>query len=813
MRTKTILKSAIAIGALAQALPAFAQDATPAAQEQTVQEDQVNPNDEIIVTARKRAETLQSVPVVAQAFRQDTLEQYGTNNIAALTARVPDLQAGTAVNSVGTQLSLRGVGTTALNATIDQSISLNLDGLPLTQGMAYSAGLFDVGQIEVLKGPQGLFFGKNSPAGVISLRSADPTDRFEGIARVGYEFAADDKFGELVLSGPATDWLKLRVAGRYSDMKGYFRNESVARPNSGTLNPTDRRFPNAEAVILRGTALFEPSSNYTARLKFTYTNTFEKRSATSLDVGLCPDGTGGVSPTNIPFIGGDDCKLNNIFHVATPDPAAFPGARNGAQPFFKSRQVFGSLEQNLQLGNELQLTSVTGYYHNDLSTIHLASSTGTTAVIIQDNDFYNDQFTQEVRLESDFKDIPVNFMIGGFYLNGKQMNHVRVRSNQVLALLPPLLLSPRHYVDIEAISAFGQATWNITPTLEVSAGARWTHEERDHEQYNFANPAAPVKTVLLDPHIESSNLSPEFTIAYRPTNNLTLFGSYKWGFKSGSFNSATFINATTASSFNDEKVQGAEVGMKLRSGGLTFNLAAYRYIYDDLQVGALELQQLPGGGGITYALRTLNAASAKVQGVELETSYTPDSIPGLTLHAAVNYNQARYGSFPNAPCGNGQTAAAGCNNLLSAATGRFTAQDLSGRRLVRAPDLTASFGFDYETDVGHGNTLVFGTNTLYSSEYTTTLVDLPGFEQGPFAKVGANIALRGPDKKWEIALIGNNLTNQYTSSLCFNSNLQNATVLGGQISGGTTNGAAGNDEAACTVERGRDVTLRFSVRF
>ena len=821
MRTKALFKSAIAVGALVQALPALAQDQAPtpaqaAPAAQPTGQEEVDSANEILVTARKRAETLQNVPVVAQAFRQDTLEQYGTNSIAALTTRVPDLQAGTAVNSVGTQLSLRGVGTTALNATMDQSISLNIDGLSLTQGMAYSAGLFDVGQIEVLKGPQALFFGKNSPAGVISMRSADPTNQFEGIVRLGYEFAAEDKSAELVLSGPVTDWLKLRVAGRYSDMKGYFKNEAVVIPGKGSLNPTGSltRFPNASNTIIRGTALIEPSSNYSARLKITYTDTDERGSATALDVGYCPDGTGGVSPTFIPFIGGDNCKLDNVFHVPIPDPNAFPGARNGGTPFFKSKQLFGTLEQNLQLGDEVKLTSVTGYYHNDLSTIHLASSTGTVAVIIQDNDFYNDQFTQELRLETDMKDFPVNFMIGGFYQNATQMNHVRVRSNQTLGILPALLLSPRHYIDIDSISVFGQATWNILPTLEFSAGARWTHEERDHTQYDYTKSPA-VQTTLIDPHLQSENLSPEFTLAYRPTSDLTVFGSYKWGYKSGSFNSATFINATTKSSFGDEKVQGAELGVKSRlfNHTLTLNLSGYRYIYDDLQVGALELQQLPNGGGVTYALRTINAAGAKVQGLELEGTYTPPAARGLTLHAAANYNHARYKSFPNAPCGNGQTAAQGCDNLKSASTGLYTAQDLSGRRLVRAPDWTFSAGLDYETDIGHGRKIVFGTNTIYSSAYSTALVDLPGFEQHAFAKLGANIALRGNEDRWEVALIGNNLTNKYTTSLCFNTNLQNATVLGGQIAGGVTNGPAGQDEAACTVERGREVNLRFTVKF
>ncbi len=804
---KAILSAAVAIGGLAggQALAQGAPSDTGAA-------ERLADANEIIVTARKRAETLQSVPVVAQAFRQETLQQYGTDSIAALTTRVPNLQAGTGVNAVGTQLSLRGVGTTALNATIDQSVSLNVDGLSLTQGTAYTAALFDLGQIEVLKGPQALFFGKNSPGGVISMRSADPTDAFELIGRVGYEFAARDKSVELVVSGPVSNTLKLRFAGRYSDMKGYFRNEAQVIPGRGSLNPARKRFPNADSLVLRGTALWEPNDAYSARLKVNYAKTDEDGSATPLDVGYCPDGTGGVAPTGIPFIAGDDCKIDNVFRIPVPDPAAFPGARNNARPFFTMEQVFGTLEQTLRLDDNVTLTSVTGYYKADMETIHAASTTGTVQVIIQDNDFSNRQFTQEMRLESAF-DGPLNFMVGGFYLQARQMNHVRVRANQTLGILPPVVLAAQHYVDIDSYAGFGQLTLTPTETLEISAGARWTSEERDHIQYNTAT-GAPVLTTLIDPHIESANLSPELTVAYRPNPDLTLFGSYKWGFKSGSFNSATFINATTRSAFNDEKVQGAEFGVKSRllDGALTLNLAAYRYKYKDLQVGALELQQLPGGGGITYALRTINAASAKVQGVELEARYAPPQVEGLSINLAANYNHARYGAFPNAPCGNGQTAAQGCNNLFSDVLQRFTAQDLSGRRLVRAPDWTASAGVDYETPVGRDMTLLLGANVLYSGKYSTTLVDLPGFEQGAFAKLAANIALRGPDDRWEIALIGNNLTNKYTSSLCFNSNLQNATVLGGQISGGTTSGPAGQDESACAVDRGRSVNLRLSFK-
>src|SRR5262249_16472216 len=146
---------------------------------------------EVIVTARRREEVLQNVPVVAQVITGDRLARMQTpQDIASL---VPSLEIGEAVLSSGTRVFLRGIGTTSGDPGVDQSVSLNVDGLQLTNGLAFRSGLFDLGRIEVLKGPQGLFFGKNSPGGVISIYSADPTDRVEVIATGAYEFEARTK--------------------------------------------------------------------------------------------------------------------------------------------------------------------------------------------------------------------------------------------------------------------------------------------------------------------------------------------------------------------------------------------------------------------------------------------------------------------------------------------------------------------------------------------------------------------------------------------------------------------------------------------
>jgi outer membrane receptor protein involved in Fe transport len=816
MKTKVLLLATIALAGMVPAAPASAQTADV----RTADEDTPTARSagDIIVTARKREESILKVPVIAAAIDQESLVQFGTNDLFAVANRIPGIQLGTSVNSVGTQLSIRGIGTTALNQTVDQSTSLNIDGLSLSQGLAYSAGMFDVAQVEVLKGPQALFFGKNSPAGVISLRSADPTDELEVIGRVGYEFKAKEKLVEAIVSGPVTNTLGLRLAGRFSDMSGWMRNvaQVITDPTvgAGAINPTDRSVPDLRSFTLRGTALFRPSDAYSARLKINFVRDEDRGAATPLDVAYCPEGSSrALAPTNIPFILGDDCKLDNKIRYPWPDPAVFQNIRNNGVPFSNITQWFGTLEQDLNLSPGITLTSVTGYYNVRQEVMHLASTVGTAVPIVQDNSFRNRQYTQEVRLTSDFKDKPFNFMVGGFYQDGYMMNHVRVPSNPLLFGGATTLLSAQHKINIESISLFGQVLYKLTDQLELAAGARWTDEHRTHRQFNTVT-GTPQPTTLLDPKLSSSNISPEVSLTYTPTDDLTIFASYKQGFKSGSFNSATFINATTPASFNDEKVEGAEAGIKARmlDRSLNVNLAGYYYHYSDLQVGALELQQLPAGQGVTYALRTINAATANVYGVEFDATYSPRAIEGLTLNLAANWNHATYGSFPNAPCGNGQTAAQGCDQLLSDATGRYTAQDLSGRRLVRAPRWNVIGGFDYTMPVGRDMKLVLGGNANYTSRYATTLVDLPGMEQSGFAKIDANLALRGPEDRWELALIGKNLTNKYTTAWCINTNVENATVFGGQVSGGIDNGPAGQDEAVCSVERGRELWVRLSFK-
>ena len=255
---------AVSVLSIGWSMPALAQD-TPT-QAQQAQQAYVD-NGDIIVTARKRQESILKVPVVVSVVTDQKIENTGLTSVTELPKLVPGLVISGSLLSIGPQVTIRGVGTSSFDPGVDQSVSLNVDGLSLGQGLAFGSAMFDVGQVEVLKGPQALFYGKSSPGGVISLRTADPTDKFELIGRAGYEFVGREGRGELIASGPVTDSLLFRVATMYSKGSGYFINDAVPITSTGALAPTHRRNPQPKNFVIRGTMLFKPTESFSARLK------------------------------------------------------------------------------------------------------------------------------------------------------------------------------------------------------------------------------------------------------------------------------------------------------------------------------------------------------------------------------------------------------------------------------------------------------------------------------------------------------------------------------------------------------------------
>jgi iron complex outermembrane receptor protein len=811
---------------------------------------------EIIVTARKRTETLMDVPVVATAVSGETLDRMQTNDLKSLARMVPGLSMGTSILSVGQLVSLRGVGTSALDPGVDASVSLNIDGLSLSQGLAYASGMFDVGQVEVLKGPQNLFYGKSSPGGVISLRTADPTDEFEVMGRAGYEFEARTLLLEGVVSGPLAEGFKVRLAGQYGTTDGYFKNTAIAVPNSGAAGPASNRNGDGDYYKIRGTLIVDPSELFDARIKLNYVHD-DIRNSGQLQNVVCPDGVNAplgrffVQPT-------DQCKLDRFVPSVDQNNAAFPAfsypgnknlARDGV-PYNKTEQFFGTAELNFHIRPDLTLTSQTGYYkvHAE-SLFNGTTSSANMGLFNVTNDFHREQFTEELRLTSNFQS-PLNFTIGGYIERSSFSDDVTIARNVVgfplaAGSAPTAVFVQKGFKDVkvEAESLFGQLLYKITPQLELAAGARWTNERRS-EVGEFLNPATGVVSVatFARPAIQAKNVAPELSITFRPNEDLTIFGNLKKGYKSGSFNVSTPPFNGENNAFDDEEVKGGELGVKARLLDRRLNLEAafFYYKYSGLQVGA----NVQATNGVTVT-RTVNAGEARSYGLEASLSYRPAALDGLTLRLAGLYNDTKYTSLTNVPCYGGQLVSEGCNLLFarSAAAlqtpagpaggvfqpaaqatnpggvvvggtygfwGFNTAQDRSGLPLIRAPKWSANFGFDYEFDLGSDLRFAIANNNQWQSRSLVNLGYI--YFQEPFIKADLSLSLKGRDDRWEFALIGKNLNNEVTSGNCSNGNRM-AGNAGGLITGGVARGIAGTDEVGCWADTGRELWVRATVRY
>jgi iron complex outermembrane recepter protein len=803
--SKTSYLLGSALGAMLMgglAAPAAAQDAAEVAE--------TTDAGEIIVTARRRDETAQQTPVAITVLNDALLDRYwvkGVNSIAQLT---PGMFTGEASGSVGGSISLRGIGSGDSQPFIDQAISLNVDGVPISSAQLLRAAQLDLKQIEVLRGPQALFFGKNSPGGIISLISADPGYDLELMARGGYEFVAQEKYAEATLSVPIGETFGARVAGRYSRQNGYIVVDTSNQ--GGAIPSTLGRFPDQEEVFLRGTLAWTPTDAIRVRLKGTYTNTRINGGPSFFsDITACPYGQG-QGPNDLP---------GNCFNDGRIQTAQLPPAILATDPIFegnpngyrrnKQGLVVGTVD--FDLTDALTLTTVSGYYSirerlGSNGGYGLGSVNAFTVL------FNLDQITQEVRLRSSF-DGPINFLAGGFY----EHRELYTRTFIVVPLNGFQLPVESTNQKQESFSAFGQLLFRPVDQVEITVGGRYTHETKRLLDFTSAGidvtqlpgyPGGP------DPRLSFSDFSPEVTVSYRPTPDMMIFASYKQGFKSGGFdagytNGGLLTNPATPNviparrlagqTFRPESVEGGEIGIKSQwmDRQLTMNLTGYWYDYKDLQVSSFDTT--------SRAFITLNAARARIKGLELETRYRPQGVPGLELHLSAAWNDAKFTEYL-APCYAGQTIALGCDaqfNLSAdqsnpgagAVTGTtaggvtglgfYTSQDLAGKRLRKAPEWSVNVGGYYEFALSPSLMSSLSLDLNYSSGYDTGTGYQPLAYQPAFAKLDATWRLFSQDKRWELAVIGRNLTN-----------VRNL-IAGIDRTGTGSNAARGSNLPSCTT--------------
>lgn len=736
-------------------------------------------DDDIIVTARRTQERLLDVPVAAAALSSEALQRYATSDLSEIANQVVGVQlVRTPSSSSGGSFSIRGVGNLANDLGNEQPVAMNFDGVQLTRGRVVTMAQFDLERIEVLKGPQALFFGRNSPAGVVSILSKTPElgGVIEGYATAQYQFKTNTPTIEGAITLPVADNFAVRVAGRVSRMQdGYLRyvSEPMADPfpaEAGMILPGAgyEWGPGTKSNAVRATALWKASDNLTVTLRSLYSTERNNGGSGTREIVAC----GGTRPTayGIPDPFGD-CVANNVSSNGMPPLEVTRNLYNGPEdgkPFSKTRVSLSSLTLDLALG-AIDLTSVTGYYDYKNSAFDNFDYTsfGQATNTQRDKGW---QFSQEFRAVSNY-DGPLNFSAGLFYQNERREY---VAGTKIAALGP--FTGPGEFNGIydtlistgqsrgKTYSAFAQLRWSILDNLELAGGARWTREEKSTNIGNIFNrlPNFSPAGFRYKPEFEGENVSPEATLTWKVTPNVTIYGAYKTGYLSGgASNPSTVANYSTLPDpsrpflFDEETVEGGEVGIKasLLGGRLTGDLTAYRYDYDGLQVQTFD--------ATTTSFFTQNAGGARNQGIEGQLRFK--ATPDLTLRLAASYADLKFTDFDGAQCYAGQTVlpapTAGTAKTpgacYSTGVGTGKARYMSGLRYGPAP-FQAIIGASYETPISNDWGIGFTIDGyIYNKTPAWQIPYSPGQESHEI--VNASLRLSRLDDSWQFALIATNL--------------------------------------------------------
>ncbi len=811
--------SAVCMATLLACMPVCAQQANSASDERSSGQSG-SLLEEVVVTARARSETLISVPVSVSAISTEQVERYRADDLTKIGELVPSVVVGAYKAAGGGSIAIRGISSPANTTGFEQAVSVAVDGVQTSNGRVAQLGFFDVAQVEVLEGPQALFFGKNSPAGVISIKTAMPTTELQVRLQQSYEFVADETTTEAAISGPVTDQLGARLAFRYRHAEGWLYNDARERPNPfytptapagvATLPGADRRLGD-EDYQGRLTLQFEPASNLSAVFKlFGFRSTDAGWGLANQVIG-CP----GANPVTDGMVDtAAECSPDN--HLASSNlPAAvsqaFPRGNDSGQSYGRLTAWIGSLALSADLGN-VSLSSLTGYNSIDgESQFGFDQSAFSQLAVIEEPRIH--EFSQELRLNTDFES-PLNAVLGAYYqrTTADQYNDIKLRDNlfnPTTGRFDIVELAGRQTG--RTYSLFSQLTYDVTDQIELAGGARWTQEEKRAKVHNIygvgtsntLNTRFPGSDTIgeLQGHFKDDNWSPEATLTWRPSRDQTVYVAYKTGYKSGGFTLSPLQTSYTIGDldFGPEKVRGFEMGAKglFADRRLRLALTAFDYEFRGEQVSIYDPPNL--------RFVIANAGKVKQRGVSGNAAF--QVTPAAELHSAFSYAHNRYEDFVGAcysylfPAGatpaNGPPPA-NCSYVPGA--GLSLQQTYDGRAPARSPDLTANGGAVFGVPIGSGLKLELTGDAFYSDGYYVTDNLNPTSYQSSFWRFNASLSLKREDGKWDVSLIGRNLTNEYY--LLFGADRLGGATVPGQPS-----------DTRATVARGRELAIRLQANF
>lgn len=678
---------------------------------------------DIIVTASKRSDSLQRVPLAVSAIGGDALARSPITNLSDIQTSIPNINIS-ARNSSGV-VNIRGIGFDIVTAGAESSVAVHSDGVYLSRPTSALASLFDLERIEVARGPQGTLYGRNATGGAVNLISRRPSNNFGG-----YVNLTAGNYGavavEGAITGPIVDGvLSARIAAKVDEHDGY-----------GTNYFNGRGIDDLKSRALRGSLLFTPAQG----VSFLLIGDYYRRDDSSFPA----------------HFGGCDsivCNANAAVSRGYTVPANIRDVNNDVQPINDVKTFGFSLTSTFDL-NFATLTGITAYrkgatffkYDWDASTL--------PGPFLTREENYK-TFSQELQLGN--RSGRLDWLLGLYYFH--ERNNARA-NGQFASFLAPAFTTyfQGGILTTDAYAAFGEGTYHLNDKFAVTVGARYSKEDkRIDDEFTYtrgpafiiarqAVPTSAISCVVCRglPNTASfDSFTPKFGAQYTPDSQRMIYVTVQKGFKSGGF-----AAGATTPSFDPETIWSYEAGLKATwlDRRLVTNISVYHYDYSSLQVGQV----------VGTATLINNAAKAKVDGIEGEAKLKLGSHVEVDAHGA--YNHARFAAF--------SSANANVNISLI--------RDLSGNLLSNAPKLTGALGIQYHTPALGGEVTlrgdVFGSSRVYFSPFNTLLNN-----QAPYAL--ENLTARYEKDKWFVSVFVNNLSDRTVRSGSY----VQSTLLGGFI--------------------------------
>ncbi|WP_296681059.1 TonB-dependent receptor [Novosphingobium sp.] len=771
----------LAIAALLSTTSAYAQTQPPAADSQA---DDATA-DEIIVTAQKRAQSLQDVSIAISALGSETLKDAQVNNIQDLQTLVPSVNFGSDFNQA--KIFIRGVGANTSTTGSSTGVAFHVDGAYVARAEAQLTSLFDVDRVEVLRGPQGTLYGRNAVGGSINVITGKPSDSFEGYARLTYG-NYNALVSELAIAGPITPGISFRIAAKSEDRDGFGTNPVSGRD----VDDLNRR-------MLRGQLKFEIGSATSLLLSGEYFRQDDASGAIHYLRASFP-GVARLAPLGV---GGYATQPRDLATESSPGTKTETYAFTGT---FKT-----------ELSDTVSITNIANYrsfktslfQDLDLSAVVESLATNGQSTTVQERRIDAKQFSNEFQINYD-SDL-MNAVIGLYYFNERQrpidnvglsnrngqaqnigvLNTAGVNlatayelcgygPNDVTggsAVIAPKRVCIKSNLGDETFAIFGQTEINLGAMSEglegfkIKLGGRWSSEKVDSE-----NPSIIIARGGLGPVIQSTaagthvertfkDFTPTAGIEYAPNRNFLIYYTYSEGFKAGSPENA----AGSRTIVDPEKIKNHEIGIKASPATwMTVNLAGYTYTLTGLQ-----LNKTIAGGPSGFTTIFQNAAKTKASGVELDVSLRP--VDHLRLSGALSYTDSHYVDYLTLDPLNPVNVAGGTpyNATTNPVPTAFGAPgggniQLAGNPTRNSPRFSWNLHGDYEIMLtGSSGSITPAVDVSYKGKTYFSEFKRDIESANAYTTLDASIKYQTDDRRVSFQIWGKNLTDVFRPSSTF----------------------------------------------